>query len=223
MESKFYITIGRQLGAGGLEIAKKLSEIFNIPVYDKELINIASKESGLCCEVFEHADETPRNSSGGLFGLLFSGVAYNNLGNKSVLDEAELFRIQSEVIRNIASKHSAIFVGRCADYILRDKPNCMNVFITANDTDRVARLRMSKKMDGFKNFSDRQLIEYMHKADKKRAEYYNYYTYKNWGHSSSYNLCLDSSFISPDKCVEIIANHVKTILPNNIIPNCRKI
>ena len=209
MNSNFYITIGRQLGAGGLEVAKKLSEIFNIPVYDKELINIASKESGLSCEVFEKADESPRNASKGLFGLIFSSVAYNNLGSQSVLDESELFRIQSEVIKDVASKGSAIFVGRCADYILRNEPNCINVFITANDKDRVARLRLSKKMNGFKHLSDKELVEYMHKEGKKRGEYYDYYTYKDWGHSSSYNMCLDSSFLGTVKCAEIIANHIK--------------
>lgn len=209
MSSKFYITIGRQLGAGGLEVANKLSAIFNIPVYDKELINIASKESGLCCEVFEKADERPRKSLKGLFGSLFSGAAYNNIGNGSVLDESELFRIQSEVIRDVASKGSAIFVGRCADYILRDEPNCMSVFITANDKDRVARLRLSKKMNGYRDMNDEQLIEYMHKEDRKRGEYYDFYTYKDWGHSASYHMCLDSSFLGSDKCVEIIADCIR--------------
>lgn len=209
MSSKFYITIGRQLGAGGLEVANKLSEIFNIPVYDKELINIASKESGLCREVFEKADETPRKSLKGLFGSIFSGSAYNNIGSGNVLDDSELFRIQSEVIREVASKGSAIFVGRCADYILRDEPNCISVFITANDKDRVARLRLSKKMNGYKEMNDSQLTEYMHKEDRKRGEYYDFYTYKDWGHSSSYHMCLDSSFLGSDKCVEIIANHIR--------------
>ena len=209
MNSNYYITIGRQLGAGGLEVANKLSKIFNIPVYDKELINIASKESGLCCEVFENADETPRRVSKGLFGLIFSSVAYNNLGSQSVLDESELFRIQSEVIKDVASKGSAIFVGRCADYILRNEPNCISVFITANDEDRVARLRMSIKKNGFKELSDEELVEYMHKEDKKRGEYYDYYTYKDWGHSSSYNICLDSSFLGVNKCAEIIADYIK--------------
>ena len=129
-----------------------------------------------------------------------------------MLDEAELFRIQGEVIRDSASKQSAIFVGRCADYILREHPRCMSVFITANDADRVARLRLSKKMDGFKNLSDNELVEYMRKEDKKRAEYYNFYTYKNWGHSTSYDLCLNSSVLGTDKCVEIIADHIKNVL-----------
>lgn len=208
----FYITIGRQLGAGGLEIAKKLSEIFNIPVYDKELINIASKESGISAEFFENADESP-NKKGGLFSSIFSNIAYNNYGGTpSVLDERELYRIQSEIIREVASRGSAIFVGRCADYILRDIPNCMSVFITASDKDRVARLRKSVKMNGFRNLNDEQLVDYMYKEDKKRAEYYNYYTFKEWGHSSSYHLCLNSSFYGSDKCAEIIAGHIKDMM-----------
>ena len=213
MESKVYITIGRQLGAGGLEVAKKLSGIFGFPVYDKELIKIASKESGISPEFFESADENPRKSRGGIFGLSFSNVAYNNFGgSSSVMDESELFRIQSEIIRETASNGSAIFVGRCADYILRQEPNCLNVFITASDADRVARLRKSVKMEGYREYTDEQLVEHMHKEDKKRADYYNYYTYKEWGHSSSYHLCLDSSFYGAEKCAEIIAEHVKALL-----------
>lgn len=209
MDSKFFITIGRQLGAGGLEVAGKLSKIFDIPVYDKELLNMASKESGIATEIFENADETPRKVKGGFFGIGISGVGYNDYFGVNALDESELFRIQSDVIRDIAAERSAIFVGRCADYILRDEPRCMSVFITANDSDRVARLRLSKKFDGLKELSEQQVIDFMKKEDKKRAGYYNYYTYKEWGHSQSYNLCLDSSFYGTDVCTEIIAKLAK--------------
>ncbi len=209
MERKFYITIGRELGAGGLEIAGKLSEIFNIPVYDKELLKLASKKSGISSEMFEIADEHPRKGVGGFFSLSFSNVAYNCFGAASPIDEAELFRIQGEIIMDIASRQSAIFVGRCADYILREADNCLSIFITASDTDRVKRLRLSKKMDGFKDLTDSQLVEYMHKEDKKRADYYNYYTFKEWGHSTSYNLCLDSSLLGTEKCASLVAQIVR--------------
>ena len=98
-------------------------------------------------------------------------------------------------------------MDRCTYFI--SCKHSINVFITANDKDRVARLRLSKKMNGFKNLSDKELVDYMHKEDKKRGEYYDYYTYKDWGHSSSYNMCLDSSFLGTNKCAEIIANHIK--------------
>lgn len=211
MDSKFFITIGRQLGAGGLEIAGKLSKMFDIPVYDKELLNIASKESGIATEIFENADETPRKMKGGFFGMGISGVGYNNYFGITALDESELFRIQSDVIRNIATEHAAIFVGRCADYILREEPHCMSVFITANEPDRIARLRLSKRLDGLKELSDRQVIDYMKKEDRKRAAYYNYYTYKEWGHSTSYDLCLNSSLYGTDTCTEIIAQQVRKL------------
>lgn len=209
MQTKFFITIGRELGAGGLEVAKKLSDMFDIPVYDKELLNIASKNSGISKEFFENADEVPRRVRGGFMGLNFSTVGFSDFSGTSVLDESELFKIQSDVIRNIAAERSAIFVGRCADYILREEPNIMSVFITANDRDRIARLRLSKKLDGLNNLSDNQVIDFMKKEDKKRASYYNYYTYKSWGEASSYNLCLDSSFYGTDRCGHIIEEQVK--------------
>ncbi len=211
MESKYYITIGRQLGAGGLEVAKKLSEIFGIPVYDKELLNIASQQSGIAPEFFKKADESPRKIKGGFFGISFSGVGYNDYFGSNALDDNELFKIQSDAIRKVASEGSAIFVGRCADYILREEPRCMSVFITAANEDRVARLRLSKRLDGLKELSDSQVVDYMKKEDKKRAEYYNYYTYKDWGHSASYHLCLNSSLLGTDTCAQIVAQQIRKL------------
>ncbi len=211
MESRYYICIGRQLGAGGLEIAKKLSGIFNIPVYDKELLNIASQDSGIAPEFFKNADESPRKIKGGFFGMGISGVGYNDYFGSNTLDDNELFKIQSDAIRKVASEGSAIFVGRCADYILREEPNCLSVFITADTQDRIARLRLSKRLDGLKKLSDPQVVDYMKKEDKKRAEYYNFYTYKEWGNSSSYHICLDSSRFGTQRCASIIAQQIKEL------------
>ena len=212
MDKKIVLTVARQFGSGGHDVAKKVSELLDIPFYDREIIGLAAKKSGLSENLFDGLDEKPTTSL--LYSLVMgvqSGTgAYWRYGDMTGADN--VFRIQSQIIRSIAEKDSCVIVGRCADYILREHPRCMSVFITANDADRVARLRLSKKMDGFKNLSDNELVEYMRKEDKKRAEYYNFYTYKNWGHSTSYDLCLNSSVLGTDKCVEIIADHIKNVL-----------
>lgn len=211
MQTKFFITIGRQIGAGGLEVASKLSTIFGIPVYDKELLNKASIKSGISEKFFESADETPYKSQGaGIFGYnIPSSIGFNNYQPTNVLSSSNLFSVQYDAIREIASHQSAIFVGRCADYVLRDERNCTSVFISAKDEDRVARLRLSKRLDGLKDLSDEQVVEYMKKEDKKRASYYNYYTYKVWGSALSYNICLDSSQFGTDYCAELVAEAIR--------------
>lgn len=205
MKPKFFITIGRELGSGGFEIGKRLAERFGIPFYDKELINLASKESGICKEFFEKADEIrTQKFSSGFFGLNFSSI-FSDVASTSPIDNAELFRIQSDVIRRIAAEGSAVFVGRCADYILRDEKNCLNVFITSSIPSRIERLRNSQKIKGIDKLTDEQIIDELEKWDKKRSGYYNYFSYKKWGYASSYDICLDSSRLGIEKCVDIIA------------------
>lgn len=199
MNEHFVINLGRQLGSGGKEIGEKLAHALGISFYDKELIGLASEESGLCREFFEKADErTSKNLFGGLFGsrLPFIGdgaIPYNNC-----LSNDALFKIQSDVIRHLAETQSCLFVGRCADYILRDHPRCVNVFVSAS---REARIHRLTHLHGIGEEAAEELME---KEDRKRAAYYNYYSYKTWGAAATYHLCIDSSVLGIDGTVAFI-------------------
>ena len=171
---KILITIGRQFGSGGRFIGKRLAEQMGIAYYDKELIGLASKESGICGEFFEKADE---RNSGSLLKTLAMGFSVNNafLQSNDYLSNESLFQIQSDVIRKVAAENSCVLVGRCADYILREEKNCFNVFISADMDDRIRRVMEYNHADR------REAAELIRKADKSRASYYNYYTDKVWG------------------------------------------
>ena len=210
METKFYITIGREKGAGGLEIANKLSEEFGIPQYNKKLLDRAAQESGLCKELFADIDEKRGSKfiSGFFSGIM--GSLYSEYGASSGINREELFRIQSESIIKIANEGSAIFIGRCADYILRERSNCLNVFITATPDDRVGRLLECNKIPNAEKYTKDDLIELLEKSDKKRESYYNYFTYKQWGAAASYDLCLNSSLLGIDGCVKIISDIIRS-------------
>jgi shikimate kinase len=202
MNEKFVINIGRQLGSGGRQIGEKLAGQFGIACYDKELIQLASKESGLGKEFFENADEKKGHSIiGGLLGLRtnISNEVYVN----NYLSNETFFKIQSDIIRELAEEKSCVFVGRCADYILRDHPRCINVFITADTTDRVKRVALDK------NITHEKAQEVIEKMDKKRSEYYNYFSNKVWGVAESYHLCINSSVLGIDETVDFISQFVK--------------
>ncbi len=209
METKFYITIGREKGSGGLEIAQKLAEEFGISQYDKQLLDEAAKESGLCKEIFADIDEKRGSKfiSGFFSGIM--GSLYSEYGASSGINREELFRIQSETIMNIANEGSAIFVGRCADYILRERNNCLNVFITATPEDRIERLLEHNKIKNAEKYSKEEMEELLEKSDSKRENYYNYFTYKQWGAAASYDICLNSSLLGIDGCVKIISEIIK--------------
>ena len=187
MEQKFIITIGRQYGSGGREIGKRLSQLFNIAYYDKELIKEASKESGLNAEYFEKADEK----------------APGSLRHMLSMSWASIFKYQSDVIQRIAQEHSCVIVGRCADYILRDVPNCFNIFIHAPMQNRIERITRTEPIDV------KEALEKAEKINKHRAAYYNFYTDKEWGDSASYHLSIDSSILGSEETAFFIKRFIE--------------
>ena len=195
------ITIGRQLGSGGREIGRRLAEALQFAFYDKELLEITANQSGLSRKLFEQTDERKyQDLPSGLFGMRFPFWGDNLVGYGGLNNET-LFQIQSDVIRNLAEQQSCVFIGRCADYILRDRNDCLCVFICANDDDRIRRI-MEYKTD--KPVTAEKALEIMRQADKRRAAYYNYYTNKTWGVASSYHICINSSVMGIDGAVSLL-------------------
>lgn len=196
----FIINIGRSLGSGGRAIGHILAKDFGIAYYDREILNLAAKESGFCAEVFERNDEKNRflRTLGNIIPFIGGGATYydNELSNEN------LFRIQSEAIRKAAADHSCIFIGRCADYVLRDNPRCVNVFITANMEDRIASVMK------WNNSTAEKAQEIIEKGDSERASFYNFYSSGTWGAASTYHLCINSSVLGIEETAVLIKNFV---------------
>ena len=202
MEKKYFINIGRQLGSGGKLIGQLLAKELNIPIYDRTLIDMAAQESGLCKEVFEDKDEETGLLSK-LFNIHMPFMNTSFYGNQ--LSDEALFKIQSDAIRHLSEKGSCIFVGRCADYILRDEPHVINIFITADEADRIRRIR-----ERHPEFTEEQARTFMHKADHKRSSYYNYYSTHTWGHAATYHLCLNSSTLGIEGTMRFIKSFIES-------------
>lgn len=198
---KVIINIGRQLGSGGHDIAKMLAERFGCKFYDRELLNLAACESGFCEKFFEQNDERK-----GFFKSLFhmhtphvSDVSFYN----NDFSQEGLFKFQSDAIRRAAGEGPCVFVGRCADYVLRDMDNVVNIFITA-DLDR--RIEQVAARKGCTADEARKLIT---DGEAARASYYNYYTGKKWGHSASYHLCVNTSVLGLEQTEHFIADFIE--------------
>jgi cytidylate kinase len=210
MDNHVIINIGRQLCAGGLEIGRLLADEFHAAYYDRELLNLAAKESGFSEEFFKSSDERK-----GFLRSFFHLPYANNLGAsgsnfyQNNFSQESLFKFQSDAIRKVAQKGSCVFVGRCADYVLRDFPNVVNVFITASLEDR-ARLFMKEK--GVSHEEALKRIEYI---EHRRASYYNYYTGKRWGEAKSYDLCIDASVLGIPETARFIADFVRKKLSSH--------
>ncbi len=203
-EMNTIITIGRQFGSGGHEIGTRLAAHYGIRLYDKEMLNRAAKESGICRELFESHDEKPTSSF--LYSLVMDTYSFGL--SSSAYSEMPLnqkvFLAQFDAIKKIAEEGPCILVGRCADYALENYKNCVSIFIYADLDARVRRIARMYDM------TDAAAKDRILKADKKRAGYYNYYTNKRWGDAASYDLCISSSKLGIDKTVEEIIKYVDT-------------
>ena len=195
------INVGRQVGAGGLEIGRMLAQDFDAKFYDRELLNLAAKESGFSEKIFKQNDE----KKGFLKGLLNVQMPHLVGGNlyDSNFSQESLFQFQSDAIRKAASEGNCVFLGRCADYILRDFENVVNVFITASMDFRVKLVSKVKELDAE---HARKLIE---QVESRRQQYYNYYTGKKWGAAESYDLCIDASILGLEETEKLIAEFIR--------------
>ncbi|MBR5267311.1 MAG: cytidylate kinase-like family protein [Lachnospiraceae bacterium] len=198
MSNNLIITIGRESGSGGRHIGKKLAEDLGVKCYDKELIDVAVKKSGLCKEIFETHDEKPTSSF--LYSLVMDTYSLGYAGS-AYMDmplNHKVFLAQFDTIKQIASEEPCVIIGRCADYALAEFPNVVSVFITADEDEKIKTLMARHDMN------ETQAKAFMAKTDKKRASYYNYYSSKRWGDSKSYDLCINSSKVGIDGAIRII-------------------
>lgn len=196
--TKKIITISRAFGSGGHTIGKEVAQRLGIPCYDKELVDAVAKESGFHVDFIKEAGEYAPVTSSFLFNIAVSPNPMSMMNTMSMADQ--LFVCQTNVIRSLADKGPCVIVGRCADYILRDREDCLHVFIHADmehRAERIVRLYGETKQTPEKRLNDK---------DSKRRVYYKHYTNRNWGEAQNYHVSLNSGLIGVEKCVDIIVD-----------------
>lgn len=200
MDKHFCICIGRKFCSGGRNVAAIVARELGVRVYDRDLLKKAAQDAGFSEKFFEEADEEKTRK--GLRSLFMSRFNSSNGFSSNYLSNESIFNMQSDAIRRIHESEDCVFIGRCADYVLRDSDRLLNVFIAADMDDRVARIcrHAGDDMTQAKAFS---LIE---DIDRKRSSYYNYFTGRTWGDPAFYDICLNSSTLGYDKCAGIIVD-----------------
>ena len=200
-KTNMVITIGRQYGSGGREVGRRLASRLEIPYYDKEILSEASKDSGICEELFEDHDEKPTRSF--LYSLV-TGVQTHGNPSTMYMDmplNHRIFLAQFDTIRRLAGKGPCVVVGRCADYVLRDEKNVVNVFLKADMEHRIERAIE-------RGAEPSRAQDFVKRRDKERASYYNYYATTTWGDVNNYDLCLDTGRVGFDGAVDMIIAYI---------------
>ncbi len=197
-DKKKVITISREFGSGGRLIGKRLAEKLGVPYYDKELLDRIAEESGFSREMIEGAEKKAKNSF--LYSLA-SAIGTGEAGPETLSLNERFFLAQFETIRKIAEEGSCVIVGRCADYILRGVPQAVNVFIYAEEEDKIKRA-----VEEY-GIPEKDVRKGMRDTDKARANYYAYHTGRRWGGYLNFNLCIDSGYLEIDDIVDLIINY----------------
>ena len=196
------VTISREFGSGGREIGKRLADKLNVPFYDKELLEMASKESGIARELFVKNDESYTNSF--LYSLVMGTYPVSPDGrlNPELPLNHKIFLAQFETIKKLAEKGPCVIVGRCADYVLKEEPNVIEFFISGNMYDK--KKRILERYD----IEKPKVEEFIRKTDKRRASYYNYYTDMKWGDARNFDLCINSSKSGIEGAVDLMLAYI---------------
>lgn len=199
------ITISRQFGSGGHEVGEKLARQLDVPFYDKALIAMAAKQSGLSEEVFASADEKATSSL--LYSMVMGSYSFGARvpGINEMPINDKLFLIQSDIIKKAAADGPCVIIGRCADYILREHENCLNVFVHASKEERVRRSIAKKDCE------ERKASDFVTKKDKQRANYYNFYSNKRWDDLQNYDITIDTSRFTVDEAVELLMDAARRL------------
>ncbi len=196
---KRVVTISRQCGSGGRYIGERLAKNLGISCYDEKLMDMVAKESGFALDFVEEKGE---RITGSLLFNIASSLSYaNNVfsGNGMSLQD-EIYFIQNRIIKELAEKEPCVIVGRCADYVLRERTDCLNVFISADEKSKLERAVRDY------GIPEKDAATILKKKDKARYNHYKYYTDQEWGMAQNYDICLNSSLFGIDGCVEIIKN-----------------
>lgn len=196
--NKYVITIARGYGSGGRTIGQMLSKELGIPYYDRDLLRLASDDSGINEKLFAKADEKLKKS------LLYK-IAHNVYKGEIIPPDSDdfvsndnLFNYQAKIIKELANTESCIIIGRCADFVLKDYENVVRLFVHAPETDCI------KNVKDIMDKSDKEIEKLIASTDKRRSDYYQYYTGRDWQDAKNYDLCLNSGHLGFQKCVDIV-------------------
>ena len=197
------ITIARQYGSGGKTVGEMLAKEMGIPFYNDNLLKMASEESGISEQLFRQLDEKLKNS---LFNRVSLDIYTGELippESSDFVSEKNLFNYQAEIIKRLAKTQSCVIIGRAADFILKDYPNVVSVFVHGSKEFNLARAMEYNSM------TEEEMKKFIVKTDKYRADYYKHYTGREWTDARNYDLCLNSSKLGVQKCVEEIQAYIK--------------